>query len=77
MALRYASKNILITGTIGVLFPHGLGATPDEYNIDGHGASVPCLVLASAPDAVNVYVSAAAGGATVSVFAAVNHTIIA
>jgi hypothetical protein len=37
---------------------------------------VPVLVLASAPDATNVYVSAGPGGATVSVFAVVNHSII-
>lgn len=76
MALRYASKNVLITGTIGVLFPHGLGATPDEYALVEHGASAANLVLASAPDATNVYVSGLAGGATVSVFAAVNHSIV-
>jgi hypothetical protein len=76
MALRYASKAQLITGTIGTLFVHGLGATPDEYFLAQHGASVPVLVLASAPDATNVYVSAGPGGATVSVFAVVNHSII-
>ena len=76
MALRYASQNVLITGSIGVLFPHGLGATPDEYTLVKHGASTPQLVFASAPDVTNVYVSAGPGGATVSVFAAVTHTII-
>lgn len=79
MALRYASKQVQITGTIGVLFPHnlsmaGVGLTPDEYFLAQHGASVPVLVLASAPDATNIYVSAGAGGATVSVFAAVTHS---
>lgn len=76
MALRYASKNILITGTIGVVFPHGLAATLSEYALVKHGASTPSLLLASAPDTTNVYVSAGPGGATVSVFAAVTHTII-
>jgi hypothetical protein len=76
MALRYASKQIQITGTIGTLFAHGLPATPDEYVLVQHGASVPQLVLASAPDATNIYVSSGPGGATVSVFAAVNHSVV-
>jgi hypothetical protein len=76
MALRYASKNILITGTIQVEFAHALGATPDEYFLAQHGASVPHLSLGSVPDITSVYVSAGAGGATVSVFAVVNHSII-
>jgi hypothetical protein len=76
MPRRYASKNVLITGTIGVLFAHALGATPDEYVLTQHGASVPQLVQASAPDATNIYVSSGPGGATVSVFAALNHSIV-
>lgn len=76
MALRYASKGVQITGSIGVLFPHGLVATPDEYWLVQHtsAASVPVIVGASNPDSTNVYVSAGPGGAFVSVFAAVNHT---
>jgi hypothetical protein len=78
MTYRYSSKNKLITGTVGVLFAHGLGTTPDEYFLVPHNcASVPALCGASAPDATNVYVSAGPGGATVSVFAAINHSIIA
>lgn len=76
MALRYASKNILITGTVGTLFPHGLGVTPDEYCLCAHGASTVNLVLASAPDTTNVYVSGLAGGATASVFASIVHSIV-
>lgn len=74
MTMRYASKAVTITGSIGVLFPHGLPATPDEYWLAQHGASVPNLPTASAPDATNIYVSAGAGGAVVSVFAAINSS---
>lgn len=74
MTMRYASKAITITGSIGVLFPHGLPATPDEYCLAQHGASVPQLLAASAPDATNIYVSSGPGGCVVSVFAAVNHS---
>jgi len=74
MALRYASKAITITGSIGTVFPHNLGTTPDEYVLAQHGASSVNLVLASAPDSTNIYVSAAPNGGIVSVFAAVNHS---
>lgn len=76
MALRFASKaqNAASIGGGGVV-THGLAATPDEYNIVQHGSSAPSLIAASSPDSVAVYVTVAAGG-VVSVFAAVNHTII-
>jgi len=78
MALRYASKNVLITGTIGVLFPHGLGSVPDEYWLVAHGntASRVTLISASSPDITNIYVSTGPGGGTISVFACTNHSVI-
>jgi hypothetical protein len=76
MALRFASKNMLITGTVVVPFTHGLGATPDEYFFVNHGASDAQLAVTAPPDFTAVWVSAGPGGATLSVFAAVNHTII-
>lgn len=73
MALRFAAKAVLPTaGNVA----HGLGATPDEYNIVQHGATDVYLVAGSAPDSTYVYVTGAAAGPVVSVFAAVNHTII-
>jgi hypothetical protein len=76
MALRFASKaqNAASIGGGGVV-THGLGATPDEYWLAQHGASVPNFIAASTPDTTAVYVTVAAGG-VVSVFAAVNHSII-
>ena len=76
MALRFASKGVLAAsiGGGGVV-THGLGATPDEYWLVQHGTSAPSLIAASAPDSVAIYTTVAAGG-VVSVFAAVNHSII-
>ena len=75
MTYRYSSKNKAVSSN-GTTFVHGLGTSPDEYNVVPHGATAIFLPSASAPDATNVYVTAAAGGGTASVFACVNHSII-
>lgn len=73
MALRFAAKAVLPTaGSVA----HGLGVTPDEYQIVQHGATSVYLVAASAPDATAVYVTGAGAGPVVSVFASIVHSIV-
>lgn len=76
MTYRYSSKNKAVSAAVGTTFAHGLGTTPDEYFLVNHSPTAAYLPPASAPDATNIYVTAGVG-ATVSVFAAVNHSIIA
>jgi hypothetical protein len=72
-AYRFATKRICPeTGSI----LHGLPGTPDEYFIARFGTTAAYLVAASAPDASRIYVTGAGASAMVSIFAAVNHSIM-
>lgn len=78
MAMRFATKYRGISGpaSAGQSFAHGLGTTPDEYWFVKIGGTDVGFVHASQPDSANVYISAAAGGGTASVFASVVHTYV-
>lgn len=80
MSLRYATYGVAIPAT-GLTVAHGLtdphtgaAATPTEYWVNLRG-TVGVFFPATAVDATNVYVTAAAA-ATADVFAAVVHSLI-
>jgi len=73
MSYRYAVLQQL-TGTTATVIAHGLPTTPDEFYVEA--ATGLAARFVSAPGTTNMNVSAAPGGGSVLVVAAVNRTIV-